>query len=80
MTYTIGIRSMLNGYTQIRRQGLTGVSSQAIAGLVGFGAVVASQRETIGNFIAFVIESLEPRTEEVVTQVATIPAIARNGK
>ena len=71
---------MLNGYTQIRRQGLTGVSSQAIAGLVGFGAVVASQRETIGNFIAFVIESLEPRTEEVVTQVATIPAIARNGK
>ena len=70
---------MLNSYTQIRRQGFTGVSSQAIAGLVGFGAVVASQRETIGNFIAFVIESLEPRTEEVVTEVATIPAIARNG-
>ena len=71
---------MLNGYTQIRRQGFTGVSSQAIAGVVGFGAVIASQRETIGNFIAFVIESLEPRTEEVVTEVATIPAIARNGK
>ena len=70
---------MLNGYTQIRRQGFTGVSSQAIAGVVGFGAVIASQRETIGNFIAFVIESLEPRTEEVVTEVATIPAIARNG-
>ena len=70
---------MLNGYTQIRRQGFTGVSSQAIAGVVGIGAVIASQRETIGNFIAFVIESLEPRTEEVVTEVATIPAIARNG-
>ena len=79
MTHVIGIETMLNGYTQIRRQGFTGVSTQAIAGVVGFGAVVASQRENIGSFIAFVIESLGPRTTDVVTEVVTTPAIVRNG-
>ena len=79
LTHTIGIRRMFNGYTQIRRQGFTGVSTQAIAGVVGFGAVMAAQREAIGNFIAFVIESLQPRTTEVVTEDVTLPAIVRNG-
>ena len=70
---------MLNGYDQIRRQGLTGVPNQALAGFVGAGAVAASQRETIGNIIANFIDYLEVDTQEVVATVAEVVPIPVNG-
>ena len=70
---------MLNGYDEIRRQGFTGVSTQAFAGIVGVGAVAASQRETIGNIIANMIEYLGPESQEVVATAAEVVPIPVNG-
>ena len=64
---------MLNGYDQVRRQGIAGVPNQALAAGVGVGAVAAAQRENIGAALSAVMSFFEPETQEMVAEVVPIP-------